>query len=141
MVDNERLDEMLSNFTDRLLAGEDVAVSPELDDLEQVVRQLHQIVKPGGQVTPVFRAQLRQRLQREWTAQHKRQGRLWQNRRVMQLVAASVAVLLLLIVLVTASDRGNATQGTALGSLTWIAGIILGVLGVGVLIFWLRQRR
>jgi hypothetical protein len=142
MRDDERLDEMLSNFTDQLLAGEDAPVSPELDDLAHVVRQLHRVVAPSGQAAPTFRTQLRQRLQREWVVQHKRQAHLWQNRWVIQAVAASVAVLLLLIVLITASDRGGSEQGTALGgSMTWIAGILIAVFGVGLLVYWFRQRR
>ncbi len=140
MVDDERLDEMLSSFTDQLIAGEDAPVSPELENLAHVVRQLHRVVAPDGRVTPTFRTQLRQRLQREWVVQHQRQPRFWQNRWVIQSLAAGVAVLILLIVLLTASDRGGAEQGTALGSMTWLAGIILAIFGIGVLIYWFRQR-
>lgn len=142
MQNDKRLDDELANFTDHLLAGEDLPVSSELEDLALVVRQLHRTVTPGAQAETEYRAHLKQRLQREWTIHHERQRRGWQNRRVMQLMAAGVAAVVLLVILLSQNiDHDGGSQGTALGSLTWAVVVIIAAFGLGILIFWYRQRR
>ena len=66
MNDETRLDNELANFTDSLLAGEDVQTGPEIEALAQVVRQFHRVIEPDSGPAPAFRDQLAQRLDQEW---------------------------------------------------------------------------
>jgi hypothetical protein len=43
MQDDAKRDEELATLTDRLLAGEEVEVLPELEDLAQVVRRIREV--------------------------------------------------------------------------------------------------
>lgn len=143
MTDDTHMDNQLAIFTDQLLIGQDTAeVAAELRDLTEVVRRIGAVIPPGAAPDPAYRAQLAQRLQMEWNLQYQPKASRWQHRRVWQLMAAGVAVVVLLMVLLTqgSGDEGG-VQGTALGPLPWVAIIVLGVVGVGSLILWLRQRQ
>jgi hypothetical protein len=146
-VGNNRLDNELATFTDRVLAGEEPQVSDELQNLAQVVQQLHQVIAPDASPDPAFKARLTQRLMREWVAQPARQPRRalpWYRNRMVQLgvLAAGLVVVLLAIVLLSGTPNGSddAMQGTTWGSLGWTFMFAVLLAGVGGLWFWFRQR-
>jgi hypothetical protein len=142
MHDNPRLDDELAAFTDGLLAGEDAQTPPELDDLAHVVRQLNEIIGSDVHLDPAFRERLTQRLNREWTLQHKRRSH-WHSSHLVQLLAlaAVIAVTLGALVLLLAEANDKPVQGTALGSAPGIAVVIAVLVGLGVLLIWYYQRR
>lgn len=144
MHNNARLDNELAALTDCLLRGEDVQAPPELDDLVLVVRQLNEMIRPGVRPDPAFRDHLTQRLNREWTVQHQRQKLPWHRQRLVQLTALAAAVCgILLVVGLLAGDGNNETvQGTALGSITGVVVMTIGVLvGLGLLMLWYYRRQ
>ena len=140
MHDKARLDDELAAFTDSFLAGEDVPTSAGIEELAQVVRQLNALIAPAEQPSPAFRERLTQRLNREWTLQHQRRTRLRFSRRLVQLAAVVAVILVALIVLSLDSDH-KSVQGTALGSPSGIAVIIVVLVVIGGAILWFYQHR
>jgi len=136
MPDETWLDETLAAYTDDLLAGRDVAQPPALDDLAPLVRHLRDLAGPALYPESAFQERPRQRLGVEWAMQTQRRG----PRRVLWL-AAGVALGLFIAALVgTAWDgAGGDLQGAALGSVTWVAAAVVGLVGA-VLIAWLSRR-
>jgi hypothetical protein len=143
MHNNASLDDQLAALTDGILNGEDVHTPPELDDLAFVVRRLHEIIMPDARPDPAFRDRLTRRLNREWTLQHQRQGRSWRSNRLVQLtaLAAVVTVMLFALALLSANGEDKPVQGTALGTITEAAVIIVVLVALGLLVIWYRQRR
>lgn len=141
MHDHTELDNDLAAFTDRLLAGEDVQAPPELEELAHVVRQLHAVIAPESRPDPAFRERLTQRVNREWSIQHKRPPSAWRSRRLVQLTAlAAVVALTLLALLLLSEGDEEPVQGTALGSVTGVVVVAAVLIGLGLLIVWYRQR-
>ncbi|MBI5959885.1 MAG: hypothetical protein HY866_14180, partial [Chloroflexi bacterium] len=138
MNDDTRINNQLAAFTDQLLAGQETAeASAEVHDLAEVVRRIRTVIPPNSAVDPAYRAQLAQHLQMEWNLQYKPKGSRWQNRRVLQLMAAGIAVAVLLLVLLAQGNEGEGeVQGTALGPLPWVLVAALGAAGVAALIVW-----
>jgi hypothetical protein len=143
--ENGRLDEELAALTDRLLAGQEMEMSTEHHDLEQIVRWLRQVIAPKEQPDPAYRSQLAQRLIREWNLTHQRQPHGWKNRQVIRLAALGAILTLVVVGLVLWSAYNgvdnDTLQGTALGSLE--GGILVGaaVIGVVIVLFWYRRHR
>ncbi len=144
---DQELDDQLAALTDRLLSGEESAAPEELDDLAQVVRQLHQVIAPDALPSPAYRARLTERVTREWNArQQARQTRQWRRPRLIQLsvlVALVTVVLVAVALLATGSEnRDEGLQGTASGSAAWgmLVGVLIGI-GLGFVILWLWQHR
>jgi hypothetical protein len=140
MHDNARLDDELAAFTDSFLAGEDVAAPARLEELAQVVRQLNAVIAPGEQPSPAFRERLTRRLTREWSLQHQRRTRFRPSRRLVQL-AAVVAVILGAAIVLSLDPEDKPVQGTALGSTSGIVVVVAVLVVVGIVVFWLYQRR
>jgi hypothetical protein len=147
MRDDNRLDNELAAFTDQVLAGENLPdVSPELAGLADVVQRLYDTTGPRLAPSASFEAHLTQRLVMEWNHQHPRQGASWLRQRPVRLaaLAAAAAVVLVVVGLIFAQDSGGDDRllGTSLGSVTWGAVIVLGVvLGIAGLVAWYRERR
>ncbi len=146
MRDDNRLDNELVAFTDQVLAGEErPAVSPEIAGLADVVQRLYETAGPHLAPSPTFEAHLTQRLIMEWNHQHQRRGASWLRQRPMRLaaLAAAAAVVLIVVALIAQDSGGDDTLlGTSLGSVTWGAVIVVGVvLGVAGLVVWFRERR
>ncbi len=66
MQENRKLDNELADFTDKLLAGETIQASSDIEDLARVVTHLHDLIEPAAKPSAEFRAQLAQRLDQEW---------------------------------------------------------------------------
>lgn len=146
MGDNANIDNELAALTDRLLNGEDVSVSENVQDLAEVVRQLQQVIQPDRPPDPVFQERLTQRLKQEWSQrQHVRHTRpRWRTNHFVRWGALAAAVLgvVLVIGLLFGGVGDDPAQGTAAGSLDLVvAVIVLGVVLVGgIMIFWWQQR-
>jgi hypothetical protein len=145
MQDDAKRDEELATLTDRLLAGEEVEVLPELEDLAQVVRRIREVAPLGTHADPAYRVRLKRRLDQEWNLRYKRATHNWWNRRTFRLavLAASLLVVLLVAVLLSieGTDDGKTVQGTALGSLASAFLIVAAVVGIGLVVLWYWQRR
>ena len=140
MHDNARLDDELAAFTDGILAGEDVPTPAGLEELAQVVRQLNALIAPAEQPSPAFRERVTQRLNREWTLQYQRRTRFRYSRRLVQM-AALVAVILAALIVLSFDSENKSVQGTALGSPSGIAVIIVVLVVIGGAILWFYQHR
>jgi len=145
MTDDNHLDNELANLTDRMLAGEDVSVSPELAELSDVVRNLRDAIqKPPA---PQFQAQLAQRLDQEWTVRQPQRGRsrlFFRPNRVTQVaaLAASVVVVLFVVALVVSEQQADKPlSGTATGPVAGVAVIAAAIIGLILLIgFWTQRK-
>lgn len=138
--DDSRIDELLAAFTDDLLAGQEGSPPEAIDPLGQVVRQLHRAVGPGTGASPVFRARLNQRIQREWTLQYgRRRLALWRER-PQWVVAAAAGLGAALVAAAWLLARGGAgddrVEGTALGSSVPVILAVAGVVALGLVMVW-----
>jgi hypothetical protein len=145
MYDDDELDKELATFTDRTMAGDDAEVPPGLQDLAQVVRQVYHTVAPDRHPALAFRDRLTQRLNREWTLQYERSPQRGQPRQITRLIvmAAGVVAALVLVALLLKPDAGSGStiRGTALGSVAWAFVIVVALAGLGLILWWYRQRR
>jgi hypothetical protein len=143
MSENANFADELAALTDGLLAGQDMDRLEMSHELAYMVKQLYDVIAPDAPPDPAFRMRLRQRLIREWHLTYERQPTRWYQNRRLQLatLAASVALILVTIVLLSGNRGGDPVQGTALGSTGWVA-IISGIVGGTVLLWvWLNRSR
>jgi type VI protein secretion system component VasF len=144
MGNDAKHDNELAALTDSLLEGRDQPVSEDVQELSQVVRQLHQVIRPDVPPDPLFRKQLARRLNQEWTYQ-RRAPRWYANRyvRLAALAAVLMVVLLGVALLSAQSNSDNTIEGTAIGTVAWTAAIVVVVAGalVGLALWWQQRRR
>lgn len=146
MDDNTRLDNELADLTDALLSGADRGQPADTEGLDKVVRQLHQIIEPGGGPDPAFRTRLTQRLTQEWDSTQGRgaarsSSSIPFSRRTMRYLAAA-AVLIAVVGLALILGSKGPVIGTAVnGEFPWLFAVILLVgLGIAGFIVWRRGR-
>lgn len=160
------LDEPLASFTDLLLNGPAVAGSLAILAEEEDLRRLQQTVQclhrafGASQPDPAMAERIRKNLHAAWKESQpaaprptplerlrrallpERQG--WQSGRRSQRVQAlrfslaAIAVLVLLLIVVPGT--GSLITGTALGEGGWLPYAFLGVLIVGVAIWFWRSK-
>ncbi|NDJ79222.1 MAG: hypothetical protein GYB65_23475 [Chloroflexi bacterium] len=149
-MSDKRLDNELAALTDRVLAGEQTDIPPELSDLTPIIEQLHQTVAPDAEPDAGFQDQLTRRIMREWEShppRHAPRSRwsYWRTNRIVQLAAAAatlVVVLLAIALLANRTDTSDGSmEGTALGSPGGMAVILAALVIAGLIAFWVSQRR
>lgn len=146
-MDNQAsLDNELAAFTDHILRGTESVADPSIDDLADVVRQLHTVIAPDDLPSEAFRSQLRTRLSMEWDLQYPQPVQWWRSRRAQWVIAAAASLALVFAAAVFIATRygsdGDTYSGTAtFGSL--IGAIVIGglVIGLSTLVMLYRKNR
>ena len=141
-VDNQYNDE-LAEYTDRILAGEDMTVSAENQELANIVNQIHNTIRPDDAPSTDFRDHLRNRLVDEFNRSTREQRivqlqRQRTIRRVVQVAAAVVVVGALAVLLDSSGLMGTAGGGDTNVMSLVIALIVIVLAGA---VFWLLSNR
>ncbi|MCI0709352.1 MAG: hypothetical protein L0154_04235 [Chloroflexi bacterium] len=141
-MDNQYNDE-LAEYTDRILAGEDMTVSAENRELAQIVNQIRDTIRPDDALPANFRDHLRSRLVDEFNRSTREQRivqlqRQRTIRRVVQVAAVFVVAGALAVLLDSSGLMGTAGDGdTDVTSLV----IALAVIALAGVAFWLISNR
>ena len=116
---NPELDDELAEMTDRLLAGEDMDVSPENQPLARIVKQVHRVVATGPAPDAAYRSRLTRRLNEEWDQVQRRSTRHLLDRPVFRFaaLAASIVVVLAAVWLVLGQGGPIVTPGADVGQI------------------------
>jgi hypothetical protein len=141
-VDKQHNDE-LAEYTDRILAGEDMTVSAENQELANVVNQIRHTIRPEDQPSSDFREQLRTRLVDEFNRSTREQRivqfqRQRTFRRVVQ-VAAAVVVVGGLAVFLNSSGLAGTAGNDDTDVVSLVIALVVMVLAGGV--FWVFTNR
>lgn len=119
MENNTQLDDQLANLTDALLEGGKFDPTEDVEDLGQIVQQLHNLIESDAKPPPAFRVRLTENLNDEWNRQHRQKktvGRIVQFRNLRNnryVAAAAVIALVLMIALLLDQSASEPATGTA----------------------------
>ncbi len=142
---NPELDDELAQMTDKLLAGEEMDVSPENQPLARIVKRVHRVVATGPAPDAAYRSRLTRRLNEEWDQVQRRPARPLFARPVFRFaaLAASIVVVLAAVWLVLSQGGPIVTPGADVGQIDmgrlFPAIFILALLLVAG-ILWSRRR-
>ncbi len=152
-MDDKHLDNELANYTDRILAGDDMNASTETQEYAYLVRQLSDLVAPDEGPRPEFRMKLESRLKDELAElshetteiQHAKRQAIVQSlrRRRRQQYIGLAAVFVAVIGVAYFVGNSNDTQGTVSGSPLVLFGamFVLFVLAWAVNNYWERRQK
>ncbi len=119
MENNTQLDDQLANLTDALLESGKFDPAEDVEDLGQIVQQLHNLIEPDAKPPPAFRVRLTENLNDEWNRQHRQKktgGRIVQFHNLRNnryIAAAAVIALVLMIALLLDQSASEPATGTA----------------------------
>lgn len=165
-LSNRHLDDLLAEFTDRILSMEEVervsfsTQDPELRALEETALLLRKVVgvqRPskalseriranlvaewqGSEVSPRSRYQTDQRLTRNWLHRLGWRSNL-RTRRNLALGLVSIVAILVVAVLFFSPAVGSNLTGTASGQASLIAIILVLVIAAAAVIYWILTSR
>lgn len=144
MPDQVRQDDELARFTDDILAGREPSVSPELQPLADVVRQLQAVIAPHDTPDRVFKQHLTQQLHIVWGMQHRRPRWLHSRRiqRFASLLAAGIVLVLAAVLVAVFSGSGaKPLAGTSTGSFAVPVLVVIIAAAITGLVVVFRRRR
>ena len=165
-LSNRHLDDLLAEFTDRILSLEDVervslsTQDPELRALEETALLLRKVVgaqRPskalseriranlitewqGLEVSPRQRFEVDQRLTRNWWRKLGWRPNL-RTRRTLALGLVSIVAILVVAVLFFSPEVGSNLTGMASGQASLIAIILVLVIAAAAVIYWILTSR
>ncbi len=144
MNDTPELDDELAEMTDKLLAGEDMDVSPENEPLARIVKQVHRHTSAGPGLDAAYRSRLTRRLNEEWERVQSRPARRVFARPVLRFAALAAAIVLALaVLLVLGQGSVVVTPGANVGAIDidkLFPAIVVGFLVLVAVILWARRR-
>lgn len=141
-MDNHYNDE-LAEYTDRILAGEDMTVSAENQDLAQIVQQIRGTIRPEDEPSDDFRDQLRSRLVDEFNRSTRGQRIVqFQRQRIIRRVA-QVAALFVVVGAITVLLDSTQLVGTAGDDSFDLISLVISLVVVTAagVVFWLFSNR
>jgi hypothetical protein len=137
MSNQPDFDKELAEMTDRLLAGLDSQVSPELEAEAELVKTLHQMM--SGTPDAAFRTQLTQQISMEWDRQFQARSTVtFRTRRILAFAAMIVVVFFATILISLTQNTLQPGPGTAAGAPLSPAVVVaaLVVVLLGGLLLW-----
>lgn len=152
-MDDKHLDNELANYTDRILAGDDMNASTDTQEYAHLVRQLSDLVAPDEGPRPEFRMKLESILKDELAElahettemQHAKRQVIVQNlrRRRQQQYIAVAAVFVAVIGVAYFVGNSNDTQGTVSDSPLILFGamFVLFIIAWAVNNYWERRNK
>lgn len=151
MSDHIKLDNQLAEFTDRLLAGNEITPPAELQAEARMIRQLQGIIKPHAEMRPEFRSRLNQQVTSEWDRTQKERGKRqniipFSTFSIQRLAAVAVVIVVVAAVVtgILGDDSAEGTSGTAgsgdISIEVIVGGVIAGVLILAAIYAFNRRR-
>lgn len=140
---HQHYDEELAALTDALLENQkSPAPSSENEELYKVVQALHRTIEPDKAPSPLFRSRLQNRLVNEWKKSRRVRQPVWRNQRFWARRLAPLAAVMLVVIATVLFLDDAELAGTAEGEIGLEAVIVvLGLLILGLVMFWRLRRR